>query len=226
MTSILHRFARTKVFDILAVLPLIVFYAFAVAGMAIMARPEFIRLLAAFNWPSALDLASEAVLALFLALQIVLFLRRRPPSAKAQGVLPRAAALFGANLGVAFLAIPRVQMTPALSLVSLALVLAGTAASIGVALWLNRSFAIFPQARELVTTGPYAVVRHPLYMAELVATAGIMLQFVQPWASVVALAIVAAQFPRMRYEEEILGETFPAYRDYAARTARLIPGVY
>jgi protein-S-isoprenylcysteine O-methyltransferase Ste14 len=77
-----------------------------------------------------------------------------------------------------------------------------------------------------VTAGPYRVVRHPLYLAELVATCGIMLQFRQPWSALVTLAVVAAQFPRMHFEEEILGETFPAYRAYKAKTARLIPGVY
>ncbi len=226
MIEFMHRFSRTRMFDILAVLPLIVFYAFAVAGMAIKAKPGFMRLLAAFSWTAALDLASQAVVAIFLGLQIVLFLRRRPPSAKAQGILPRAAALLGADLGLAFLAIPRAQMVPTLAFASTVLTMAGTAAAISVALWLKRSFAIFPQARELVTSGPYRFVRHPLYLAELVAVAGITLQFRQPWAGLVAFAILAAQFPRMHYEEQILGDAFPAYRDYTTKTARLIPGIY
>jgi protein-S-isoprenylcysteine O-methyltransferase Ste14 len=221
-----ERFSQTRTFDTLAVLPLILFYAFAVAGLAIEDAPALKLQFAHFDAAGALALAAHAALAAFLGLQIALFLIRRPPSAKAQGVLPRLAALVGANLGVAFLVVPRAAPSAFLSILSIGLTLAGMLGAIYVALWLKRAFAIFPQARELVTAGPYRVVRHPLYLAELVATCGIMLQFRQPWSALVTLAVVAAQFPRMHFEEEILGETFPAYRAYKAKTARLIPGVY
>jgi protein-S-isoprenylcysteine O-methyltransferase Ste14 len=109
---------------------------------------------------------------------------------------------------------------------SASLVIAGAVASTYVGGWLGRSFSIFPQARHLVTRGPYRFIRHPLYVAEQIATFGVMLQFAQPWSIVVALASVATQFPRMHYEEQVLSEAYPSYRDYAARTARLIPHIY
>jgi protein-S-isoprenylcysteine O-methyltransferase Ste14 len=69
-------------------------------------------------------------------------------------------------------------------------------------------------------------VRHPLYLAEQLASLGIMLQFAQPWSGVVFLCGFALQWPRMLFEEHILSEAFPEYRAYAAKTPRLIPGWY
>jgi protein-S-isoprenylcysteine O-methyltransferase Ste14 len=60
----------------------------------------------------------------------------------------------------------------------------------------------------------------------MVATVGVAMQFAQPGGGAVLLAVIAAQFPRMHFEEKILSETFPSYADYRARTARLIPGLY
>jgi protein-S-isoprenylcysteine O-methyltransferase Ste14 len=41
---------------------------------------------------------------------------------------------------------------------------------------LGRSISILPQARQLVTSGPYAFVRHPLYLGEMTAMLGIAMQ--------------------------------------------------
>jgi len=77
-----------------------------------------------------------------------------------------------------------------------------------------------------VTSGPYKIVRHPLYLSEQIGNFALAMQFKQPWAILIALASLAAQFPRMRYEEQILRATFPEFEAYAARTWRLLPGLY
>lgn len=216
-------FRETRAFDLLAASPFIVFYFFAVAGIAIKIAP---RLSAPFDASGPLDIASQAVTMIFLGVQIVLFIVRRPPKAKSPGLAPRAAAAIGAGIGVAFLALPRAEIAPWLSALSAAIAILGTSGAIVSAASLKRSFSILPQARELVASGPYRYVRHPIYLCEQIAVFGIMLQYRQPLGFLMALVSLAAQFPRMHYEEEILQQTFPEYRTYCERTARLIPKLY
>ena len=82
-----------------------------------------------------------------------------------------------------------------------------------------------PEARRLVTTGPYALVRHPLYVVEEIGVVGLATQFAQPWAALLALASIALQVLRSEYEERVLLEAFPDYAEYRARTWRFVPYV-
>jgi protein-S-isoprenylcysteine O-methyltransferase Ste14 len=220
------RFRDTKTYDVLVVSPLIVFYLFAAAGLVIRLRPEIGKLGTHFDWPNAADTLSQVLGMSFLLVQVALFLIRRPPARRADGIVPNAVAVLGANVAALFLLLPRVHGTPALSLVSAGLISLGTLGAITVAWWLRGAFAILPQARLLVTSGPYTYVRHPLYLCEIVATIGLSLQFAQPLATLVLLTVVALQFARMRYEEAVLARAFPEYLTYSARTARFIPGLY
>jgi protein-S-isoprenylcysteine O-methyltransferase Ste14 len=79
---------------------------------------------------------------------------------------------------------------------------------------------------ELVETGVYALVRHPVYGGLVIAAVG--------WgmftASVVALATAGALLVFFRLksgrEEAWLRERYPAYEAYAAGTRRMIPWIY
>jgi len=55
---------------------------------------------------------------------------------------------------------------------------------------------------------------------------GRIYEVAQPWALLLAALSFFAQFPRMRYEENVLTNAFSGYEPYAARTSRLIPGLY
>lgn len=92
--------------------------------------------------------------------------------------------------------------------------------------YLRKRFSIVPEARGLVQTGPYAIVRHPVYLGEILSGLGLVLPRIFSLQLVVFLVFLAAQLVRMRYEERVLGQTYPQYRSYARRTARLIPFVY
>jgi protein-S-isoprenylcysteine O-methyltransferase Ste14 len=82
------------------------------------------------------------------------------------------------------------------------------------------------EARRLVTTGPYRFVRHPLYLFETVASLGILLQFLSVYAVLVFIGYMLIQLQRMKNEEAVLEKTFPEYKDYRAKTARVIPAIY
>ncbi len=91
----------------------------------------------------------------------------------------------------------------------------GTFAAIG---------ASFPEARRLVTGGPYSLSRHPVYLGEIATAIGINLA-TAGWLSALAIVyFVACELLRIRWEERILGQTFPnEYTDYARRVPRYLP---
>ena len=113
---------------------------------------------------------------------------------------------------------------------STARVLAGDLVVVVFGVWLvvavtrlGRSFGVLPEARELRTSGPYSVVRHPVYLGELGVCAGLVIAAPSPWNLIVGAVFAVAQAIRMRFEEQALTTAFPAYAAYAATTPRLIP---
>lgn len=53
---------------------------------------------------------------------------------------------------------------------------------------LRRSFSIMPEARELATSGSYRLVRHPPYLAEEIAAASSVTQFLSIWTALIFFA--------------------------------------
>jgi protein-S-isoprenylcysteine O-methyltransferase Ste14 len=88
------------------------------------------------------------------------------------------------------------------------------------------NFSILPEPRartRLITTGPYAHTRHPLYFGLILFGLGCAIGWNTPvhWLAAAALAVVLDL--KSRREERFLIERFPEYRDYVARTTRLLP---
>jgi protein-S-isoprenylcysteine O-methyltransferase Ste14 len=120
------------------------------------------------------------------------------------------------------------NLTPALQneaaqVTGLSLVLIGTASSIFCLYWLGRSFSLMATARRLVTTGPYSIVRHPLYICEAVFVLGMVLSHFSMLMVALSAVQFLLQFRRARNEEAILRQTFPEYDDYARRVPMLLP---
>jgi protein-S-isoprenylcysteine O-methyltransferase Ste14 len=119
--------------------------------------------------------------------------------------------------------LPTGSVGPEMLMFSTLLVIVGSALSIYCLFWLGRSFSIMATARTLVTGGPYAVVRHPLYAAEAISVVGVMIANWSLAALLVGVVQFAFQFRRMANEEQILRTTFPEYLTYAARVPMLVP---
>jgi protein-S-isoprenylcysteine O-methyltransferase Ste14 len=82
------------------------------------------------------------------------------------------------------------------------------------------------QNHELVRSGPYALVRHPIYTGVLFALIGTALS-VDKWRALVGLAVIAAGFLRKIVIEErfMQAEFGEAYEHYRAEVPALIPFV-
>jgi protein-S-isoprenylcysteine O-methyltransferase Ste14 len=91
--------------------------------------------------------------------------------------------------------------------------------------YLRNRFSIVPEARELVTTGPYRVVRHPVYLGEIIAGLGLVLPTLLSLHAIVLAVFLSAQLLRTQFEEQVLRDAFPEYGAYARQTRRLIPFV-
>jgi protein-S-isoprenylcysteine O-methyltransferase Ste14 len=151
---------------------------------------------------------------------------RRPPIGKASGAEPRISALIGTFLITGVVLFPRRELSAAAGLTSMLLILAGDGFAIFALVRLRHSFSIMPEARELVTSGPYRFVRHPLYLAEQIATLGNIMQFLSVWTALLAVVQTLFQLRRISNEEALLTEVFPEYAAYRQKTARVIPRIY
>lgn len=81
--------------------------------------------------------------------------------------------------------------------------------------------------QKVISTGPYAVVRHPLYLAGLTIYLFSPLALGSFWAVPPALLLVVIYRARIQNEEKVLAEKLPGYREYLKRVKfRLIPGIW
>ena len=80
---------------------------------------------------------------------------------------------------------------------------------------------------KVVSTGPYAWVRHPMYAGAVLMLLGMPVALGSWWGVAVLLAMLPAFVWRMFDEEKLLTENLPGYAEYRQRVRfRLIPGVW
>jgi protein-S-isoprenylcysteine O-methyltransferase Ste14 len=173
-----------------------------------------------------LDFMTRSLAIINLSVPILLVIVRGRPVARLHGASQRVIVLAGTFLPFAFIAAPSHVGGSALTTVSAALLIIGG----GLTAWtwrhLGRSFSLMAEARKLSTTGPYRFVRHPLYLFEEMSVVGVYLLNVSTFNTVLLTVQMACQLLRMRYEERVLEQAFPEYRNVMMSRARIIPGVY
>lgn len=83
------------------------------------------------------------------------------------------------------------------------------------------------RGHRVITTGPYAIVRHPMYVSFILIVASIPLVLGSWWTFLPAGVVGLALIIRTTFEDRMLREELPGYEDYTLKTRyRLIPGIW
>jgi len=109
------------------------------------------------------------------------------------------------------------------AMIGLGCSIVGYSIAIWAMVYLRRSFALFVSVRDVVTNGPYRLVRHPIYCGYLIDAAGLMLAGASVGMLILGAGHIFLLVYRARMEEQMLAGTDPAYRLYLARTGFLLP---
>ncbi|MGB6602831.1 MAG: isoprenylcysteine carboxylmethyltransferase family protein [Steroidobacteraceae bacterium] len=111
--------------------------------------------------------------------------------------------------------------------IGLDLVLAGLAFSVWARVHLGRNWSgivTVKEQHELIRTGPYALVRHPIYTGIITAALGTAVVSATVRAAIGVLIIAAALVVKLRVEERFMRETFAdQYARYCEEVPALVP---
>lgn len=123
------------------------------------------------------------------------------------------------------------DMPPLLNMIGGLLVIAGFTATLLV--FRENSFAApvirvqIERKQRVIDTGPYALVRHPMYSAALLYIVGMPLLLGSWYGFLFAPVMIAGIAQRAVFEERLLKRDLPGYGDYLTRVRyRLVPGVW
>jgi protein-S-isoprenylcysteine O-methyltransferase Ste14 len=83
------------------------------------------------------------------------------------------------------------------------------------------------EGQKVVSTGPYAIVRHPMYASALLYLVGTPLALGSYWGLLPLVAMLPFLIWRLFDEERFLAEHLPGYLEYQKKVAhRLVPGIW
>ena len=83
------------------------------------------------------------------------------------------------------------------------------------------------QDQPVISSGPYALVRHPMYLSMILMMTATPLALGSFWAFIPSLALIPLLAARARNEEELLLKDLKGYREYTEKTRyRLFPGIW
>jgi len=88
---------------------------------------------------------------------------------------------------------------------------------------------IYPDLKEnakLVVSGPYKIVRHPMYLAIILTITPLTIEYFSWLRFVVSLIILIDLLFKLNYEEQLLLNNFMNYKTYSKKTYRLFPFIY
>jgi protein-S-isoprenylcysteine O-methyltransferase Ste14 len=99
------------------------------------------------------------------------------------------------------------------------------------ALWLMKvgTLNIFPEVTkqaQLVTSGPYKFIRHPMYLSVLMLTAVIVANNLSLYKLIIWLVLLIDLNMKLVYEEKLLSKHFKQYHEYMKKSKKLVPYFY
>jgi len=154
-------------------------------------------------------------------------LTRLPPALRDHSLLPTIAVVVAYAYPYAQVAYLKwVPGNPAWPAGGLVLVTLAAFLSFASLLSLGRRFGVWPASRGLATRGPYRLVRHPMYLAYVLADIGYNLQ---EWNFVTVLMVMvgwASLLYRIRAEERVLSQDSGWSTYVASVRYRLLPGIW
>lgn len=163
----------------------------------------------------------------FYALIILLYFLRSQATSTSKSFMTNGIAIMATFIPFTFPFLGKPpSIKPEILVVVNLIIIFGIALSIYALGALGRSFSIIPQARRLVQRGPYRIVRHPIYLSELISVFGVVLAGLTILKVAMFLLFVAFQVYRAFQEEKLLDSVFPEYKQYCSKTARFIPAIF
>jgi protein-S-isoprenylcysteine O-methyltransferase Ste14 len=211
-------FMSSKLEDFIGRAALLAFFSLVTAEQFV----AFVRLIQSED-ASPLVLFSRVVTLLFYVMIVSFTFSRLPAKSSAAGIQPRITAIAGTFLMSGLVVLPPSLASDQTRLLAAIIVTSGTLLAAYCLYFLGRSFSIMATARKLVTGGPYRFVRHPLYLAEAIATIGIIVGNGSALAWAIGICWFLLQFRRALNEERVLREAFPEYDSYAQKVPMLVP---
>jgi len=83
------------------------------------------------------------------------------------------------------------------------------------------------KGQKVISSGPYAIVRHPMYSCAAMYLIGMSLALGSYWGFIPSVLIIVGLVVRVFDEEKFLRRNLSGYTEYCARVrSRLIPGIF
>jgi protein-S-isoprenylcysteine O-methyltransferase Ste14 len=154
-----------------------------------------------------------------------LFLIRAKHRLFNENILDQTVAAFAFLSGAAFIGQPATASGSPLMLAR-AIIIASNVLGLVTMFNLGRSFGVFMAFREIRTTGLYSVVRHPMYLTDILLRVGYLISHFTPFIVAAFIVSSACYVYRALLEERFLSKQ-PEYIEYLRRVKyRFIPYVF
>jgi protein-S-isoprenylcysteine O-methyltransferase Ste14 len=79
---------------------------------------------------------------------------------------------------------------------------------------------------ELITTGIYSVIRHPMYLAQLLVVGALIVDYYSLPRLLAVLILFVDLLLKLRFEEQQLLMQFNEYEEYTRKSWKLVPYIY